>query len=102
MRFFAFGCLLVPSQKTYLFFKYLIHLTKNIKKCDFLKSTDEAHNFRIKKLTSNIFGGINKLSNAKNHNILASKLRPVKTFKSEKMLLCRRGGNSTTDGWSYI
>ena len=40
---------------------------------------------------------INKLPNAKNNNVLA-----VKTFKGEKMLLYRRGGNSTTDGPSRV
>ena len=37
--------------------------------------------------------------------VLASKLRPVKTFKGEKMLLYRREGNSTVTerhGWGYI
>ena len=32
----------------------------------------------------------------KERRVLASKLRPVKTFKGEKMLLYRREGNSTT------
>ena len=32
----------------------------------------------------------------KKRNVLALKLRPVKTFNGEKMLFCRREGNSTT------
>ena len=30
------------------------------------------------------YGGINKLPNSKDRNVLASKLRPVKTFRGEK------------------
>ena len=49
----------------------------------------------------------NMLPNAKKktRNVLASKLRHVKTFKNEKILLYKREGNSTTAdryGWSYI
>ena len=50
-------------------------------------------------------GGINKLPNEKNRIVLALKLRPVKLFKGEKMLLFRREGDSTSaehHGWSYI
>ena len=51
------------------------------------KFTNDAQNFRIekkKKITAMNCEGINKLTNAKNFNVLASKLRPVKTFKGEK------------------
>ena len=63
------------------------------------KSTDEVHNFRIKKNKPEI----NKLPNAENRNVLASKLRPVKLFKGKKCYFTgERPGNSTTaDGRSY-
>ena len=46
-----------------------------------------------------------KILRKKKRNVLASKLRPVKTSKGEKMLLSRKEGNSTTaerHGWSFI
>ena len=49
----------------------------------FQKSTDEALNFRIKKINQQGIV-INKLPNTKNPNVLTSKLRLVKTFKCEK------------------
>ena len=48
------------------------------------------------------YGGVNELPNAKNRNVLALKLRPVKTFKGEKNETLQESGNSTTDGKSYI
>ena len=83
-----------------LFFQYLIHFQKNEEKNQkfcycFLKFIDGAQNFRIEKY---------KRQRIK-RNVLASKLRPVKTFRGEKMLLYKREGNSATaerHGWSYI
>ena len=63
---------------------------------------DEAHPFRIKnnKQQGIICEGINKLPRKK-RNALASKLRPVKLFKGDKILLYMRGVlvvNHDTDG----
>ena len=51
------------------------------------------------------FEGLNKFSNARKRNVIASKLRPVKTFKSDKMLLYGRGVlvvDHDTDGRASI
>ena len=60
-------------------------------------------NFKTK--TTRIYGGINGFPNAKNRNVLASKLRPVKTFKCGKRYFTAEGNSATRAswrGWSYI
>ena len=66
----------------------------------------EAQNFRMKKNKQQGFVKVQiSYKNANNRNVLASKLRTVKTFDGGKMLLYRRWGNSATcdrHGQSYI
>ena len=66
------------------------------------KSSRTKHKIlEMKQKTMMNYGGVNKLPNAKNRNVLASKLRPVKLSKV-KNEISQEGGNSTTDGTSYI
>ena len=66
---------------------------------------DGAQNFRIKKINDKQLWRYKIASTCKTRNLLASKLRPVKTLKGEKMLLYSREGNSTIaerHGWSFL
>ena len=59
-------------------------------------SPDKAQNFRLKKKRQGIMKVQISFQMQKKNNVLASKLRLVKTFRGEKMVLCRGKGNGTT------
>ena len=54
-------------------------------------SMDEDNFFELKNKRYKVYRGLNKLINARNRNVLASRLRPAKTFKGGKCYLTSEG-----------
>ena len=54
-------------------------------------SMDEDNFFELKNKRYKVYRGLNKLINARNRNVLASRLRPAETFKGGKCYLTGEG-----------